>query len=82
MGPELVGRTDTSVPMGPTSIQSREALTPGDQCKSPSSVGMKRSVFLWGLGPPDVYQPPVCPAVCSTLDRRDRRACSALVLAA
>ena len=49
--PELVGSTDTSFPTGPMSIQSQEALTPGDQRKSLTSVGMKRDVFLWGLGP-------------------------------
>lgn len=58
-GPELAGRTDTSVPMGPTSIQSREALTSGDQPKSPSSAGMKRGVFLWGLGPPLTFTSPL-----------------------
>ena len=81
--PELVGSTDTSFPMGPMSIQSQEALTPGDQRKSPTSVGLKRDGFLWGLGPLmfTIYQPPVCPAVCSTLDHRDRRSPSALVLA-
>lgn len=46
----------------PHLFQSRTAPSRGDQHKSHSPGGVKRHVFIWGLGFPSICQPPCLPS--------------------